>query len=118
MPAPCRLGPMTTDRLTDALAELARFPLLDAVYGRRSRRFPMGGEIPDGPLAYRSTHEHVPLSEVETLLVLAACAGTTGWHYGITRHARYAPALANYNGAAAGRTIPSAAGFHTTELFF
>jgi len=44
--------------------------------------------------------------------------GTTGWHFGITRHARYAPALANYNGAAAGRTIPSAAGFHTSELFY
>ena len=24
-----------------------------ALYGRRSRRFPLGGEIPDGPLAYR-----------------------------------------------------------------
>jgi hypothetical protein len=35
----------------EALAELARFPLLDAIFGRRSRRFPMGGEIPDGPLA-------------------------------------------------------------------
>ena len=44
--------------------------------------------------------------------------GTTGWHYGITRHARYAPHLANYNGAAAGRTVPSAAGFHTSELFY
>jgi hypothetical protein len=102
----------------DALAELARFPLLDAIFGRRSRRFPMGGEIPDGPLAYRSTHPHVPLSELETMLILAVMAGTTGWHYGITRHARYAPAPANYNGAAAGRTIPSAAGFHTSELFY
>jgi hypothetical protein len=26
--------------------------------------------------------------------------------------------LANYAGAAAGRTFPSAAGFHTAELFF
>jgi hypothetical protein len=78
----------------------------------------MGGEIPDGPLAYRSKHPHVPLSELETVLILAVMTGTTGWHFGITRHARYAPALANYNGAAAGRTIPSAAGFHTSELFY
>jgi hypothetical protein len=106
------------DKATRALAELAQFPLLDALYGRRSRRFPLGGEIPDGPLAYRSNHEHVPLSELETLLIVTAMSGTTGWHYGITRHARYAPALANYNGAAAGRTIPSAAGFHTAELFY
>ncbi|HLY50462.1 MAG TPA: hypothetical protein VKR21_14825 [Solirubrobacteraceae bacterium] len=101
-----------------ALGQLASFPLLDAIFGRRSRRFPMGGEIPDGPLAFRSGHEHVPLSELETALILAVMAGSTGWHYGITRHARYAPALANYNGSATGRTIPSAAGFHTTELFY
>jgi hypothetical protein len=106
------------ERTQRALDELARFPLLDALYGRRSRRFPLGGEIPDGPLAYRSRHEHVPLSELETLLILATMAGSTGWHYGITRHARYAPHLANYNGGATGRTIPSAAGFHTAELFY
>jgi hypothetical protein len=105
-------------RERDALAGLARFPLLDAILGRRSRRFPLGGEIPDGLLAYKSEHAHVPLSELETALILAVMGGTTGWHFGITRHARYAPAFANYNGAAAGRTIPSAAGFHTTELFY
>ena len=42
---------MKTDAVDAALAELARFPLLDSLYGRRSRRFPMGGSIPDGPLA-------------------------------------------------------------------
>ena len=109
---------MSNRAIDAALAELTRFPLLDALYGRRSRRFPMGGAIPDGPLAYASKHDHVPLSELETLLILTAMAGTTGWHYGITRHARYAPHFANYNGAAAGRTIPSAAGFHTSELFY
>jgi len=113
-----RSDDLSGEKLRRALEELATFPLVDALYGRRSRRFPLGGEIPDGRLAYRSRHDHVPLSELETLLVLTACAGTTGWHFGITRHARYAPAFANYNGAAAGRTIPSAAGFHTTELFF
>jgi hypothetical protein len=44
--------------------------------------------------------------------------GITGWNLGITRHARYAPHLSNYNGSAAGRMLPSAAGFHTSELFF
>ncbi|MDX6553762.1 MAG: hypothetical protein QOH74_2250 [Gaiellales bacterium] len=107
-----------TPRVSEALAELARFPLLEALYGRRSRRFPPGGEIPDGPLAYRSRHEPLPLSEIERLLVLTACAGTTGWHYAIMRHERYAPHLANYAGGAAGRTFPSAAGFHTVEIFF
>src|SRR5688572_31160708 len=52
------------------------------------------------------------------MLVLSAMGGTTGWHYSITRNAHYAPHAANYAGAAAGRTFPSAAGFHTAELFF
>lgn len=56
------------------------------------------------------------LSELERLVVLGAMGGTTGWHYAITRDARYAPHLANYAGAAAGRTFSSAAGFHTVEL--
>jgi hypothetical protein len=34
------------------------------------------------------------------------------------RHAGYAPHLSNYSGAAGGRTFPSAAGFHTSEVFF
>jgi hypothetical protein len=101
-----------------ALEELAAFPLMEALVGRRSRRFALGAEIPDGPLAYNSKHEPVPLSELERALVLASMGGTTGWHYGITRHQRYAPHIANYPSGAAGRTFPSAAGFHTVELFF
>ena len=38
----------------EALEELAAFPLVDALYGRRSRRFALGSELPDGPLAHRS----------------------------------------------------------------
>lgn len=102
----------------EVLRDLATFPLLEALYGRRSRRFALGAEIPDGPLAYRSRHEPLPLTELERMLVLSAMGGTTGWHYSITRHARYAPHVSNYSAAAAGRTFPSAAGFHTAELFF
>src|SRR6185437_3807377 len=107
-----------TDAQRTALERLATFPLLDAIYGRRSRRFPLGGEIPDGVLAYRSQHEALPLTEIERLLVLTTMGGTTGWHYAIMRHERYAPYLANYASGAAGRTFPSAAAFHTVEVFF
>jgi len=103
---------------SEALAELASFPLLEALHGRRSRRFALGDEIPDGPLAYKSKHEPLPLTELERMLVLSAMGGTTGWHYSITRHQRYAPHVSNYSAGAAGRTFPSAAGFHTAELFF
>jgi hypothetical protein len=106
------------DRQAGALSELAQFPLLEALYGRRARRISLGSAIPDGPLAYESPHEPVPLTELERMVVLTSMAGTTGWHYSITRNARYAGHMANYAAGAAGRTFPSAAGFHTSELFF
>jgi hypothetical protein len=62
---------------TEALRELAAFPLVEALFGRRSRRFALGDEVPDGPLAYRSRHEPVPLTELERMLVLSAMGGTT-----------------------------------------
>ena len=52
------------------------------------------------------------------MIVLSAAAGNTGWHNLIMRAERYAPDLSNYACSAGGRTFPSAAGFHTTELFF
>jgi hypothetical protein len=107
-----------TDHEEQALQDLLQFPFVDALFGRRSRRFFRGAEIPDGPLAYTSKYEPVPLTELEKLLILTAVGGNTGWHYAITRHARYAPHLSNYAGAAGGRTFPSAAGFHTSEIFF
>src|SRR5574341_1466281 len=95
-----------------------RFPLVDAIYGRRARRFSLGATIPDVPLAFSSRHDPLPLSSLEQMMLLCATAGNTGWHYMITRHARYAPHLSNYPAAAGGRTFPSAAGFHTSEVFF
>lgn len=100
------------------LEEAARFPLMQALLGRRARRFSVGTELPDGPLAYKSSLPPLPLDDLEQLLVLTAAAGNTGWHHMIFRNARYAPRLANYSGAAGGRTFPSAAGFHTTEFFY
>jgi hypothetical protein len=95
-----------------------KFPLMEALLGRRARRFSVGASLPDGPLAFTSRQEPLPLTELEKMLVLTAMGGNTGWHYLIMRHARYAPHLSNYCCAAGGRTFPSAAGFHTSELFF
>ncbi len=100
--------------LKDTLA----FPLVEALYGRRSRRFSLGASVPDGPLAFTSRHEPLPLTDLERMLVLTATGGNTGWHFMITRHDRYAPHLSNYGGGAGGRTYPSAAGIQTSEMFF
>jgi hypothetical protein len=106
------------DKTRAALGELARFPLLEALYGRRARRVALGAVIPEGPLAYESPHDPMPLSDLERMIVLTSMGGTTGWHYSITRSATYPGHMANYAAGAAGRTFPSAAGFHTAELFF
>lgn len=42
---------------TEALQELAAFPLVEALYGRRSRRFALGDEIPDGALVDPAAEE-------------------------------------------------------------
>ncbi|WP_027882743.1 hypothetical protein [Meiothermus rufus] len=101
-----------------ALEALLGFPLTDALFGRRSRRFALGGEVPEGPLTYRSRYEPLPLSELERLLILTTVGGLTGWHNLISHHARVTPYLPSYSGMAAGRTFPSAAGFHTSQIFF
>jgi hypothetical protein len=98
--------------------EMMSFPLIEALLGRRSRRFFMGAEIPDGVFEYKSAHKIHPLSDLEKMLVVAACGGNTSWHHLIYRAARYAPYLSNYAGAASGRVFPSAAGFHTSQTFF
>jgi hypothetical protein len=109
---------MADSTLPPGFDDMARFSLLEALLGRRSRRFFMGAEIPDGVFAYKSRHPPQPLSELEKLLVVTACGGNTGWHNMIYRAQRYAPHLSNYSAAAGGRTFPSAAGFHTSQIFF
>lgn len=109
---------MSETRTPPGFDAMLRFGLFDALLGRRSRRFFMGAEIPDGVFAYKSRHKHMPLSELEKLLLVAACGGNTSWHNMIYRGEVYAPYLSNYAGAAGGRTFPSAAGFETSTTFF
>jgi hypothetical protein len=71
------------ESINDTLNELLKFPLMEAIAGRRSRRFCMGAEIPDGVLAFKSKHDPLPLSEIEQLLLLSYMGGVTGWHFAI-----------------------------------
>ena len=114
---------MTSDqqllaKIEDTLAELLKFPLMEALIGRRSRRFCMGSEIPDGVFAFKSKYKPLPLSEIEQMLLLSTMGGVTGWHFAIMRHKKYAPYLSNYCNSPSGRTFPSAAGFSTSEIFY
>jgi hypothetical protein len=59
-------------------AKLAQYPLLEALTTRRSRRFGLGMETKSGPLAFRSRHAPVALSEEEEALLVFAACGITG----------------------------------------
>lgn len=106
------------EKIPPGFKDVLDFKLVDALFGRRARRFFMGASIPDGYFKYRSKHDPLPLTGQEQMMILSAVAGNTGWHNLIMRGERYAPALSNYACSAGGRTFPSAAGFHTSELFF
>jgi hypothetical protein len=100
------------------LESMTQFPLIQALAGRRSRRFCLGAEIPEGPLAFKSNQKPFPLTELEQMTVLTSMAGSTGWHYTISYNETVRSKLPSYSAGPAGRTFPSAAGFHTSDLFF
>jgi hypothetical protein len=99
------------------LAHALDVPLLHAIFGRRSRRFGLGMEIPSGPLAFRSDAEPVPLSELERSLLIAAATGVSGWSFGIPYGPDRPNAHGHYTVRFTGRTAPTAAGIGTPVLF-
>jgi hypothetical protein len=76
-------SPGPADEPTTSVQELderlARYPLLEALIERRSRRFGSGMSLNGGPLAYDSPHGPQPLSlKEEAALAFAGC-GVTGF---------------------------------------
>lgn len=57
-------------QFSKALEGVTQFPLIQALAGRRSRRFCLGAEIPQGPLAFKSNQKPFPLTELEQMVVL------------------------------------------------
>jgi len=102
-----------------ALRRAARFPALQAIFSRRSRRFALGAEL-TGPLAHRSAHDPLPLAAEEEAILVAAGTGITGvardeWPFLDADGRRTgADKLASYTG----RAYPSPLAQHGTELFW
>ena len=100
--------------LGKAFEALARYPLLDALRDRRSRRFGVGMHMDSGPMAYRSLEPGLPLTEdEEAILAFAAC--------GITGHAlgdlNYEPGKGGTIMAGmAGRTVASGDAIQTVSV--
>src|SRR5215468_6720260 len=87
------------------------YPLFEALYRRRSRRFGLGFEMPEGPFRYKSAHAPVPLSELEEALLVGAGAGFSGLAFWDL------PTPARYQGRS-GRTFPTTRPGGHTALFF
>jgi hypothetical protein len=102
---------MTASAPNDLLHRVWDYPLFEALYGRRSRRFGLGFAMAEGPFAYVSPHAPLPLSEDEEALLVAAGIGFSG--IALWDLSRPLP----YRGGA-GRTFPSTSGGRRTALFF
>jgi hypothetical protein len=99
---------------------LARYPLLDALIERRSRRFGKGMSLNGGPLAYDSKHAPQPLSlEEEAALAFAGC-GITGFALAeLPYESGDAPEAGGGNIMThfVGRTVASGDAMHNITLF-
>jgi hypothetical protein len=96
------------------LPSVADYPLLDALRGRRSRRFGRGMRMEHGPLAFTSSHPPLPLGEDEEALLAYAACGITGYALADLEYARGrgGTMLAGW----AGRTIGSGDAIQTVAL--
>ena len=57
---------MKNPDLPPGYKDMFNFGLIEALLGRRSRRFFMGAQISDGVFAFKSKQEPLPLSELNT----------------------------------------------------
>jgi hypothetical protein len=101
---------MTQSASADVMRDVWQYPLFEALYGRRSRRFGVGFEMTEGRFRYKSQQRPLPLSELEEALLVAAGVGVTGtplWDHSRAFH-RGEP----------GRTFATTSRGRRTALFF
>jgi hypothetical protein len=98
--------------------DVFRFPLMDALFGRRARRFGLGMTLPSGPLAYTSRSEPVPLTELEQAILVASATGVSGWSFGVPFGPMTPGSHAEFTVRFTGRTAPTAAGIGTPALLY
>src|SRR5258708_4189922 len=102
---------MTAPPESDLLDHVWEYPLFEALYARRSRRFGLGFEMTEGPFKYKSQQASLPLSDMEEALLVAAGIGFSG--IALWDQSRPLPYRAGD-----GRTFPSTSRGRRTALFF
>lgn len=100
--------------------DLVHYPLLDALIGRRSRRFARGFHLDGGPLTYRSALPPQPLTLAEEAALAFAACGITGFTLSDLPFVRgSAPESGSGNILVqfVGRAVASADAIHTVIVF-
>jgi hypothetical protein len=96
------------------------YPLFDAIFQRRARRFPLGAEMPGDLAPFKSMKEAVPLDEIEEAMLVMAGTGISGINLADLPYNEKEGG--NYCGNTmlqwVGRVYASACGSHGTELFY
>jgi hypothetical protein len=96
------------------------YPLFDAIFQRRARRFPLGAEMPGDLAPFQSGKEPVPLDEIEEAMLVMAGTGISGVNLADLPFNDQAGS--NWCGNTmlqfVGRVYASACGSHGTELFY
>jgi len=123
-------GHLEGPELEQGYAKALQYPLFQALFNRKSRRFGVGMELPEGPNKFKSRQPATPLTELEEALLIAAGTGITGLNladypfvdapYGADRSEKLKTHLGGGNSQISfqSRTYPSPCGSHGTTLFY
>ncbi|HVP04245.1 MAG TPA: hypothetical protein VMT90_01075 [Dehalococcoidia bacterium] len=104
----------------EAVKQAWNYPVFDAIFQRRARRFPLGATMPGDLAPFTSAKEPVPLDEIEEAMLVMAGTGISGTNLADLPYDEKGGA--NFCGNTmlqfVGRVYASACGSHGTELFF
>ncbi len=102
------------------VAQAWTYPLFDAIFQRRARRFPLGAEMPGQLQHFVSPHPPLALDPREEALLILAGTGVSGINLSDLPFvdAQGETLCGNTMLQFTGRVYPSACGAHGTELFY
>lgn len=98
----------------DEVKRIFKYPILEAIARRRSRRFPLGCTLPSGAIQHASQKPPVPLNDIETAILCWSGVGVTGSITGDMSTKSGGTAFGSW----VGRATPYPCNVHNTKLFF
>lgn len=104
----------------EAVRKAWNYPLFDAIFQRRARRYPLGAEMPGDLAPFKSNKPPVPLDEIEEAMLVMAGTGISGINLADLpfNDQNGSNFCGNTMLQFVGRTYASACGSHGTELFY